>query len=225
MAMPACSRVPSERPPSGGSRRSYRQLRFGVLGRRDALLDERVPVVAVRALPEQLGAAVAAAHADVRIEVEDRVAGELAVAIDERRRELQLRQRLARSPGAAERVRDSARARRRAARARRAAGRCAARWRASASRARQSCGFSAIRRRQSAGNRSGVAGLRRRRSRAARTPGRRDRARPRPAAPRRRSRRRRVALRDADVAEIQVARARSARSRSIAASKRRAASR
>ena len=54
-----------------------------VLRRRDPLLDERVPVVTVRALPEQLGAAVPASHADVRIEIEDRVARELAVAVDE----------------------------------------------------------------------------------------------------------------------------------------------
>ena len=48
-------------------------LRLGVGGRRDALFDERVPLVAVRALPEQLGAAVAAAHADVRVEIEHRL--------------------------------------------------------------------------------------------------------------------------------------------------------
>src|SRR5689334_2115143 len=54
-----------------------------ILRGRDALLDERVPVVAVRTLPQELGAAVAASHADVRIEIEDRVAGQLAVAVDE----------------------------------------------------------------------------------------------------------------------------------------------
>ena len=37
----------------------------------------------MRALPQQLGAAVAAAHADVRIEIEDRVACQIDVAIDE----------------------------------------------------------------------------------------------------------------------------------------------
>ena len=56
-----------------------------VLRRRDPLFDERIPVVTVRALPEQLRAAVAAAHADVRVEVEHGVLGQLAVAIDERR--------------------------------------------------------------------------------------------------------------------------------------------
>ena len=70
-----------------------------VLRRRDPLLDERVPVVAVRALPEQLGAAVAAAHADVRVEVEDRVLGQLAVAVDERRRDGAAGRARARSPG------------------------------------------------------------------------------------------------------------------------------
>src|SRR6185503_17754907 len=44
--------------------------------RRDAVFHERVPFVAVRALPEELGAAVAALQADVRIEVEDGVASE-----------------------------------------------------------------------------------------------------------------------------------------------------
>ena len=39
----------------------------------------------MRALPEQFGASVAAPHADVRVEIEDRVARQLAVAIDERR--------------------------------------------------------------------------------------------------------------------------------------------
>src|SRR5207249_7551749 len=56
-----------------------------VLRRRDSLFDERVPVVAVRALPQQLGAAIAAAQADVRIEIEHRVARQLAVAVDEHR--------------------------------------------------------------------------------------------------------------------------------------------
>ena len=71
-----------------------------VLRRRDPLLDERVPLVAVRALPEQLGAAVAAADADVRIEVEDRVARQLDVAGDERRRQIAAATASARSPGA-----------------------------------------------------------------------------------------------------------------------------
>ena len=37
-----------------------------LLRRRDPIFHERVPLVAVRALPQQLGAAIAAAHADVR---------------------------------------------------------------------------------------------------------------------------------------------------------------
>src|SRR6476620_5266634 len=48
---------------------------FRFLRRRDPILHKRAPFVAVRALPEQLCAAVAAAHADVRIHVEHRVAG------------------------------------------------------------------------------------------------------------------------------------------------------
>ena len=76
-----------------------------VLRRRDALFDERVPVVAVRALPEQLRAAIAAAHADVRIEIEDRVARQLAVAIDERRLVAELPERAPDRLVDAERVR------------------------------------------------------------------------------------------------------------------------
>ena len=48
----------------------------------------------MRALPEELGAAVAAAETDVGIEIEDRVARQIFVAPDERGRELELRQRL-----------------------------------------------------------------------------------------------------------------------------------
>ena len=69
------------RPVAGGSDFDF----GGILRRRDAFFDERVPVVAVRALPEELGAAIAAAHADVRVEVEDRMPRQLAVAVDERR--------------------------------------------------------------------------------------------------------------------------------------------
>ena len=47
---------------------------------RDPLLDEGVPVVALRALPQQLGAAVAAGRADVGIEVEDGAARQVRVA-------------------------------------------------------------------------------------------------------------------------------------------------
>src|SRR2546423_1983394 len=56
-----------------------------VLRRRQPLLDERIPLVTLWTLPEQLRAAVAAARADVRVEVEDRVAGQRHVAADERR--------------------------------------------------------------------------------------------------------------------------------------------
>src|SRR3954469_217014 len=73
---------------------SARKRRFSVLRRRDAFFDERVPFMAVRALPEQFRASVPAAHADVRIDVEDRVVGEIAVALHQRGRELQLRERL-----------------------------------------------------------------------------------------------------------------------------------
>src|SRR5262245_60261056 len=55
-----------------------------VLRRCYPLFDEGIPVVAMRTLPEQLGAAVPAAHADVRVEIEDGVFGQLAVAVDER---------------------------------------------------------------------------------------------------------------------------------------------
>src|SRR5262245_30240444 len=64
-----------------------------ILSRRNPFLDERIPVVAMRTLPEHLRAAVAAAHAHVRIEIEHRVLGQLAVAIDERRGMLQLAER------------------------------------------------------------------------------------------------------------------------------------
>ena len=47
----------------------------------------------MRALPEQLGAAIPAPHTDVRIEIEHRVFGELSVPLDERRRMMQLRKR------------------------------------------------------------------------------------------------------------------------------------
>ena len=77
----------------------------GSLRRCDPLLDERVPVVAVRALPEKLGAAIAASHADVRIEVEDGVLGQLAVAFDKRHRMVELPQRTPDGAMDAERVR------------------------------------------------------------------------------------------------------------------------
>jgi hypothetical protein len=49
--------------------------------------------VALGALPQQLGAAIPAAPADVRIEVEDRLAGELDVAADQGGRKAQGRER------------------------------------------------------------------------------------------------------------------------------------
>ena len=61
--------------------------------RRDPLFDERIPVVTVRALPEQLGAPVSAAHAHMRVEIEDGVLGQLAVPIDESRLVVQLSER------------------------------------------------------------------------------------------------------------------------------------
>src|SRR5262245_22934312 len=59
----------------------------------------------MRALPQQLRAAVAAAHADVRIEVEDRVLRQLRVAVDERRRMMELAERAPDRLVDAERVR------------------------------------------------------------------------------------------------------------------------
>ena len=47
----------------------------------------------VRALPEELGAPVAAAHADVRVEVEDGVLGELAYRSTSDCRVMQLSER------------------------------------------------------------------------------------------------------------------------------------
>ena len=47
----------------------------------------------MRALPEQFRAAIATAHADVRVEVEDRMAGQLAVPIDQARLVMKLTER------------------------------------------------------------------------------------------------------------------------------------
>ncbi len=102
-----------------------RDLGFGVGGRRDSLLDERVPLVAVRALPEQLGAAVPAAHADVRIEVEDRLPRDLDVARDERPAAGRAATACSRSPDESPARAGCARARRTAARAPRAGWPCA----------------------------------------------------------------------------------------------------
>ena len=57
-----------------------------VFGGRDPFFDECVPLVALRALPEQLRAPIAAADADVRIEIEHGVAGQGQIALDELRR-------------------------------------------------------------------------------------------------------------------------------------------
>src|SRR5882672_10922764 len=82
--------------------RSTTNLRLGrlqlrrraVLGRRESLFDERIPFMALRALPEQLGAPVAAAHADVRVEIEDGFTGQRDIPADERRLEAECGQRL-----------------------------------------------------------------------------------------------------------------------------------
>ncbi len=67
---------------------------MAVLRGRDPFLDEGVPLVAVRALPEQFGAAVAAPDADVRVEIEDRVPGELHVAVNQSPFQIELGERL-----------------------------------------------------------------------------------------------------------------------------------
>ena len=63
------------------------------MSRRDSFLHERIPVVAVGALPQQLGTAIAAAHAHVRIEIEHRVPRQFTVSIDERRLVMELTER------------------------------------------------------------------------------------------------------------------------------------
>ena len=78
-------------------------LAFGALAvvrRGEALLDERVPLVAVRALPEQLVAAVAAAQADVRVAVEDGLAADRPCSGRRRRGRRRGRPASPRSPGA-----------------------------------------------------------------------------------------------------------------------------
>src|SRR5436309_1834441 len=47
----------------------------------------------MRTLPQQLRAAIAAAHADVRIEVKDRVLRQLGIAVDEGGRMVELTER------------------------------------------------------------------------------------------------------------------------------------
>src|SRR5690348_9084454 len=51
-----------------------------ILRRRETLFDERVPLVALRTLPQQLGAAITAPGADVRIQVEHSFARQRHVA-------------------------------------------------------------------------------------------------------------------------------------------------
>ena len=51
-----------------------------VLGGREPFLDKSVPFVALRALPERFDAAITAAPADVRVEVEHRFVGQFHVA-------------------------------------------------------------------------------------------------------------------------------------------------
>ena len=63
---------------------------FRFFRRSDPVFDERIPFVAVGTLPEQLGAAIAAPHADVWIHVEDRVLGQLDVPLHERALEVEV---------------------------------------------------------------------------------------------------------------------------------------
>ena len=195
-----------------------------VLRRRDPLLDERVPVVAVRALPEELGAAVAAAHADVRIEVEDGVPRELAVAIDERRRDgaaaPSARQIAWWMPSACGFCTSAANSRSSASRGWPLAGQVARQRQPRAPVLRVLVDQPPAEAREALGRaRCGPPA-----PRADRTPDRRDRARPRPAAPR--SRRPRCSLPCATRTSPRFRYAGTARaSRSIAASNRRTASR
>ena len=54
-----------------------------LLGGRDALFDERIPLVAVRALPEQLSRPVATPDAHMWVEKEDRFARRADVSLDQ----------------------------------------------------------------------------------------------------------------------------------------------
>src|SRR3954462_9855436 len=65
-----------------------------LLGGGDTLLDERVPFVTMRTLPEKFRAAIAASQADVRVQIEDRIARQLDIAPDETRRKIERRKRL-----------------------------------------------------------------------------------------------------------------------------------
>ena len=115
------------------------------LCRGNPLLDERVPLVAVGALPQELRAPVAAPRADVRIEIEDDVAGQRQIAVDQLARAAKARQGRATPPrGSAARagcVTSACSSSSNASASRPRAATC----RASASRARQSCGEAAMR--------------------------------------------------------------------------------
>src|SRR5262245_22844458 len=65
----------------------------GFLGGGDSFLYECIPFVALRALPQQLGAAIAAVRADVGVKVENRVAGQRYVPTHEIGVEMQFEQR------------------------------------------------------------------------------------------------------------------------------------
>src|SRR5262245_21811885 len=73
---------------------SRRERGFCIFRRRDPLFDEGIPLVALRALPQKLRAPVAAPDADVGIEIEDGVPSQLDVSLDERGRQIELRERL-----------------------------------------------------------------------------------------------------------------------------------
>ena len=143
---------------------------------RDPFFDEGVPLVAMRALPEQLGTAVAAAHADVRDR--GRRSNRASGRRSDRRalRQVQARERL--PDGLMERPARAglARWRRRAAPALRRRRPLRTRCRASASRARQSCGLAAISLRHSSAKRGATAELSGTPHRVARTPGTHARA-------------------------------------------------
>src|SRR5688500_9196692 len=65
-----------------------RHLGIDIAGRRNPLLNERVPFMALRTLPEKLGAAIPASCAHMRIQVEHRQARRLDVSGHERAGEI-----------------------------------------------------------------------------------------------------------------------------------------
>ena len=127
-----------------------------VFRRRDPLFDERVPLVALRALPEQLRAAIAASHADVGVEVEHGIPRQRRDSARPVAAGGPARKRPSRSPGGSPARAGCGSAPRTAVRAPPAASLAATRCRASARRARQSCGFAATIRRHRSTNRCGV---------------------------------------------------------------------